>query len=309
MDTLDAPQVHALLIVRHGTLVLEEYFHGQHRDQLHDLRSASKSLTATLIGAAMRTGAPIGLGTPVYQLMNAGTFPAGLEPRKRAMTLEHLLNLSSGYFCDDGNMDAPGAEEVMTNQDQQPDYYRYTLNVPMAFDPGDTSIYCSANPNLALGMLARATNEFPPFTFHRLLAKPLRINRYGWALDPTGQAYGGGSMQMLPRDFMKLGQLMLDDGQWKGKRILSHEFVARATSSIHHIGDRGYGLLWWVVDFPYRGKPIHSFAALGNGGQTVTVFPSLDLVIATFGGSYASRGWRYMQGDLIPNYILPAVSQ
>jgi hypothetical protein len=46
----------------------------------------------------------------------------------------------------------------------------------MAFDPGDTSIYCSANPNLALGMLARATNEFPPFTFHRLLAKPLQIH-------------------------------------------------------------------------------------------------------------------------------------
>jgi CubicO group peptidase (beta-lactamase class C family) len=74
----------------------------------------------------MHTGAPISLGTPVYQLMNGGAFPAGLEPRKRAMTLEHLLNMSSGYFCDDGNMDAPGAEEVMTNQDEQPDYYRYT---------------------------------------------------------------------------------------------------------------------------------------------------------------------------------------
>jgi hypothetical protein len=51
---------------------------------------------------------------------------------------------------------------------------------------------------------------------------------------------------------------------------------------------RGLSLPW---------KPIHSFAALGNGGQTVTVFPSLDLVIATYGGSYASRGWRYMQAS------------
>ena len=67
MDSADAPQIHALLIARHGRLVLEEYFHGVGRDDLHDTRSAAKSITAVTIGAAMRAGAPLRLSSPVYR--------------------------------------------------------------------------------------------------------------------------------------------------------------------------------------------------------------------------------------------------
>ena len=94
MDEADAPEIHALLIARHGRLLLEEYFHGFSRDKLHTLRSGAKSLTSTTIGAAMYAGAPLRLDSHVYQVMNGGIFPAGLEPRKRAMTLEicyHVL--------------------------------------------------------------------------------------------------------------------------------------------------------------------------------------------------------------------------
>ena len=101
MDSQDAPQFHGVLIARHGKLVLEEYFHEQHRDKLHNTRSASKSLTALIVGAAMHAGVPLKLSSPVYQVMNGGTFPPDLEPQKRAMTLEHLLTMSAGYFCDD----------------------------------------------------------------------------------------------------------------------------------------------------------------------------------------------------------------
>jgi len=59
MDSLSVPQIHGLLIARHGRLVLEEYFHGAHRDQPHDLRSAAKSLTSVLIGAAIQSGVPL----------------------------------------------------------------------------------------------------------------------------------------------------------------------------------------------------------------------------------------------------------
>src|SRR5206468_10112173 len=75
MDSLNTLQIHSLLIARHGKLVLEEYFHGADRDQPHNLRSASKSWTATLIGAAMQAGVPLRLDTPVYQTM-LGTVPA-----------------------------------------------------------------------------------------------------------------------------------------------------------------------------------------------------------------------------------------
>jgi CubicO group peptidase (beta-lactamase class C family) len=307
MDSVNAPQIHAILIARHGRLVLEEYFHGEHRDKLHDTRSAAKSLTATIIGAAIHDGAPIELSTPVYQVMNGGEFPDGLEPRKRAMSLEHLLTMSSGFFCDDGDPDAPGAEETMQNQEDEPDWLRYTLNVPMTWDPGDTAIYCSANPNLALGMLGRATGEFPMYTFHRLIGSPLKIRRYGWFTDPAGNPYGGGGVHLLARDFLKLGQLMLNGGTWEGRRILTREFVEKASSPLYKIGNRGYGYLWWCIDYPRGDDTLRAFAALGAGGQVVMVFPKLDLVVASFGGSYSSRGWRYMQQVFIPEYILPTV--
>jgi CubicO group peptidase (beta-lactamase class C family) len=309
MDTIDAPQVHGVLVARHGKLVLEEYFHGEHRDKLHETRSAAKSLTATLVGAAMQDGAPLTLDTPVYQIMNGGSFPADLEPRKRAMTLEHLLTMSSGFFCDDNNPEAPGNEEVMADQTKEPDFYRYTLNVPMAFTPGDTAIYCSGNSNLALGVLSRATGEFPPYTFHRLLGRPLEISRYAWPLDPAGQAYGGGGVQMPPRDFMKLGQLMLNGGTWKGKRLLDQAYVTRASSPLYRIGSRSYGLQWWGIDYPDSLGGFHAYSALGAGGQIVMVVPALDLVVACYGASYSSRGWRYLQGEFIPKFILPAVQR
>jgi CubicO group peptidase (beta-lactamase class C family) len=102
---------------------------------------------------------------------------------------------------------------------------------------------------------------------------------------------------------------MLDGGTWEGRRILSRDFVARATQVHSRLGSRqrGYGYLWWVEEYPFRDRTIQSFASLGLGGQMVVVFPELDLVVATLGGSYGSNGWRYFGGELIPKHILPAV--
>jgi CubicO group peptidase (beta-lactamase class C family) len=309
MESVNTPEIHGILIARHGKLVLEEYFHGQHRDKLHETRSAAKSVTATIVGAAIQAGAPLKLSTPVYQIMNGGAFPADLEPRKRAMTLEHLLTMSSGYFCDDTNPEAPGGEEIMINQEQEPDYYRFTLKVPMAWEPGDKAIYCSANPNLALGVVGRATGEFPLDTFDRLIGAPMKIERYGWPLDPAGHPYGGGSVQLLPRDFMKFGQLMLNGGTWQGRRILSRDFVARASAPLYHLRGIYYGYLWWGIDYPYKNRTVHAFFAGGAGGQSVMVIPDLDLIVATYAGNYSSQGTVNTSHNLTPRYILPAVRE
>jgi CubicO group peptidase (beta-lactamase class C family) len=308
MDSSNAPQIHGLLIARGGRLVLEEYFHGEHRDKLHNTRSGSKSVTATIVGAAMLAGAPLRLSTPVYPLMSGGAFPPGLEPRKRAMTLEHLLTMSSGYFCDDSNGEAPGNENGMWDQTAEPDFYAFTLKLPMAFAPGERAIYCSINPNLALGMTGRAAGESPFYLFDRLVAQPLSIRHYAWALDGARNPYGGGGMALFTRDYLKFGQLMLNGGTWRGRRILSADFVARASSPLVKIGgQRDYGLAWWPEKYTSGGRTVAAFSALGNGGNVVTVFPELDLVIAISGGSYASRGWRYTGTELIPGYLLPAV--
>jgi CubicO group peptidase (beta-lactamase class C family) len=307
IEAVATPEVQGILVARHGKLVLEEYFHGEHRDKLHDTRSAAKSLTTTLVGAAMQAGVRLELSSPVYRVMNGGSFPADLEPRKRAMTLEHLLTMSS--YCDDGDPAAPGNESTILDQTEQPDYYKIALPLPMAFDPGEVAIYCSINPNLALGVLNRATGENAMDTFDRLLGKPMQISRYAWLLDPAGNPYGGGSVQFLPRDFMKLGQLMLDGGTWHGKRILSREFVARASAPLRDLNRIQYGFLWWNIEYPYKDRTLRAYFAGGNGGQSVMVVPELDLVIATYGGSYASRVALHIQQDLAPNYILPAVRE
>jgi CubicO group peptidase (beta-lactamase class C family) len=309
IESVHTPEVQGVLIARHGKLVLEEYFHGEHRDKLHETRSAAKSLTATVAGAAMRAGAPLELATPVYEVMSTGALPADLDPRKRAMTLEHLLMMRSGYDCDDSNPNAPGNEEGMLAQREEPDYYRYTLRVPMAEPPGEKSVYCSASPNLALGVVGRATGESPLDTFDRLLAAPMKIAVYAWPLDPAGHPYGGGSVQFLPRDFMKLGQLMLDGGTWQGRRILDRDYVARASSPLHDLKRIQYGYLWWSIEYPYKERSVRAYFAGGNGGQGVMVVPALDLVIATYGGNYADRVGLHVQQDYAPNYILPAVRE
>ena len=309
MDSADAPQIHALLIARGGRLVLEEYFHGFSRDQLHNTRSAGKSVTAVAIGAAMQAGAPLRLSSPVYQVMNGGALPAGLDPRKRAMTLEHLLTMSSGYFCDDTNDEAPGNEETMTNQSEEPDWYGYTLRVPLATPPGENSVYCSASPNLALGMLGAATGESPLRTFDRLVAEPMRIQRYSWGLDPLGRPYGGGGLELLPRDFLKFGQLMLSGGTWAGRRILDPAFVRAATSPQYHLRNVYYGYLWWVEDYPYKDRTVRSFSARGAGGQWITVIPELDLVVTVMAGNYFSRTQGTYTAVIVPRFILPAVRE
>jgi CubicO group peptidase (beta-lactamase class C family) len=307
MDSVDSPQVHGILIARHGKLVLEEYFHGEHRDKLHETRSAAKSLTATIVGAALQAGEPLKLSTPVYETMMGGALPPDLDPRKRAMTLENLLTMSSGYFCDDTNPEAPGNEDAMLDQSEERDFYRYTLKVPMESAPGEKAVYCSINPNLALGVVGRATGESPLDLFDRLLGGPLKIHRYGWPTDGAGHPYGGGGAQFLPRDFMKLGQLMLNRGTWQGQKLLSPEFVAKASAPLYPLRGLTYGYLWWGIDYPYKDRTVHAFFAGGAGGQIVMVIPELDLVATAYGGNYSSRGTHNFQREYVPKYILPAV--
>jgi CubicO group peptidase (beta-lactamase class C family) len=309
MESVHTPQVHGVLIARHGKLVFEEYFHGEHRDRLHETRSAAKSLTATLIGAALHARAPLQLSTPVYAAMNGGQLPADLDPQKRTMTLEHLLMMRSGYFCDDTNPNAPGNEETMNDQTEEPDYYRFTLRLPLDREPGTKGVYCSIDPNLALGVLNRTTGESVLALHDRLLGAPLQFGTYGWPINRAGQPYGGGGMWVLPRDFMKLGQLMLDGGVWHGQRILDADFAKRAGSPLHDLRGIQYGYLWWNIEYPYKNRKLRAYFAGGNGGQLVMVIPELDLVIATYGGNYADRVSFVLQQEYVPQYILPAVRE
>ncbi len=303
------PYVHGFLIARHGRLVLEEYFHGFHRGKPHDTRSASKSLTSALVGAAIQSGAPFNVSSPVYRIIYGDSLQADIDRRKRKMTVEHLLTMSSGFDCDDSDPSSPGNEDVMQEQTRDPDWYHFTLTLPMVREPGEKAVYCSANPHLLGAVLSAATRQPLPELFQRLIAEPLQIRRYHLNLTPTGHAYMGGGISWLPRDFMKLGQVMLDDGMWNGRRVVSKEWSSRATATVVELRRRQYGYLWWGIDYPYEDGKVRAFFAGGNGGQVVMGIPELDLVVTFYAGNYSDPVLFKIQEEFVPKYILPAVAR
>jgi CubicO group peptidase (beta-lactamase class C family) len=135
------------------------------------------------------------------------------------------------------------------------------------------------------------------------------MRRYYMNLSPSGAPYMGGGVRFLPRDFMKLAQLHMDGGTWKGRRILSEEWARRATSSLHPLRKRGYGYFWWIDERPYRGRMVKTFMAGGNGGQIAMAVPELDLVIGFWGGNYNDATTFVSQDVYVPEWILPAVEE
>ena len=306
-DSVHAPYIHGLLIARRGKLVVEEYFHGFHRDMSHDTRSASKSLTSFLIGAAIEAGEPVSLATPVYETIGGRYHHDALDPRAARMTLENLLTMTSGLDCDDRDPESPGGEDRMQSQQENLDWYDYTLSLDMIREPGETAVYCSINPNLAGLVLSAATGNSLETLFQRLVAEPLDIDRYHLYLQPTGEPYMGGGIHWMPRDFLKLGQVMLDGGTWNGRRVLAEDFAARSVEPLYELRERGYGYLWWVTDLPWADGTVKAFFAGGNGGQVVMGIPELELLVSVFAGNYSDRVMYRIQEELVPEYILEAV--
>lgn len=317
-DSANAYRLHGILVARQGKLVLEEYFFGERADKPHDTRSASKTLVTVVLGAAMQAGMKVGPETPVFATMGT-TSPS--DPRKRAMTIRHLLTMSSGFDCDDSAPEPhPGSEEVITNQASEPDWLRVVLGLDMVREPGAKGVYCSIDPFLAGEVIARATDRSFPDLAWELIGAPLQMGRYTITLTPVGDSYMGGGARFLPRDFMKLAQLYANGGTWNGRRILSEAWVRESIEPRFGLGTQienanvvrsplNYGYLWWSTQYRFQGRVIRAYHASGNGGQYAMFIPDLGLVIAAFGGNYNDRGGFVSITELIPQHILPAIDR
>ncbi len=307
MDGVGASELHAVLVARHGKLVFEEYFHGMTRDQPHDTRSAAKSVGSLMMGAAMAHGVPLDTNTRVYEAMRAFAPAGARNARQSALMLKHLLTMSSGLDCDDRDSNSPGSEDVLTDQDAPPDWWRATLALKMIREPGEKAVYCSINPHLATGVLKAVAKRPVIGMFDEWLAQPLGITRYWLNLTPTNELFLGGGMRFLPRDFMKIGQLVLDGGTWRGQRVASPEWMRQSTSSLVALRTLRYGYLWWSVEYPFAGRTVRATFAGGNGGQLVMAVPELDLVVLTYAGNYADPMTYWLQEHLVPEKLLPAL--
>jgi CubicO group peptidase (beta-lactamase class C family) len=321
-----ASLIHSFLVACRGKLVLEEYFFGFGRETPHDLRSAGKTFASVLLGAAMMKGVTIAPETRVYDLLDGmGPF-ANPDPRKSQITLAHLMTHSAGFACDDYDDASPGNENTMQSQRRQPDWWKYTLDLPMAADPGTRYAYCSANMNLMGGALTMATGTWLPEWFDRTVARPLDFGTYHWNLMPNDEGYLGGGAWVRPRDLLKVGRAYLDGGAWRGRRIVDAAWVTRSTAPRIHIspettgltperfadgygeGDDGYA---WHLGVMRSGERAYRlYTASGNGGQLLVVVPDLDLTFVFTGGNYRQGGiWSRWPYEIVGQEIVPSMSR
>jgi CubicO group peptidase (beta-lactamase class C family) len=319
--------IHSMLIARRGRLVVEEYFSGHDRNTPHDIRSAGKTFASVMLGTAMRSGVDVNPETRAYTLL-AGMGPfANPDPRKDRITLAHLMTHSAGFACDDNaeNPISPGNEDLMQGQREQPNWWKYTLDLPMANEPGVRYAYCSGNINVMGAALTTATHTWLPEYFDRTIARPLQFGRYYWNLMPTGEGYLGGGAFLLPRDFLKIGQLYLDGGVWRGRRVVDASWVAQSTAPRMQItpettgldeetfgnyyGAGADGLAWHSWSVTANERTYSGYAASGNGGQILVVLPELEMVIVFTGANYRQGGiWTRWPQQLVADEIIATMT-
>ena len=318
------PLIHSILVARRGKLVLEEYFSGYGRETPHDSRSAAKTFNSVMLGAAMLKDPGLGPDSRIYDLMASHGPFANPDRRKAQITLAQLMTHSSGLACDDNNDDSPGNEGTLQSQTAQPDWAKYTLDLPITHDPGSRYAYCSANANLVAAGLAARTGEWIPELFDRTVARPLQFGPYYWDLTPTGEGYGGGGVRLRPRDLLKIGQAYLDGGVWHGRRIVAASWVKASTAPHMDVNpattglspeDFGnfYGLAkdgyaWHLNDLKVGDRVYRDYEATGNGGQLLIVVPDADLAVVITAGNYGQGGiWTRWRDSIVAQQIIPAI--
>jgi CubicO group peptidase (beta-lactamase class C family) len=316
--------IHSLLVAYRGRLVIEEYFFGFDRERPHDLRSAGKTFASVMLGAAMMRGVNVSPETGIYTLFGGVEAVANAESRKPRVTLASLMTHTSGLACDDNDDASPGNEDTMQNQRSQPDWWRYTLDLPLLHEPGQRYAYCSANINLVGGALTKATGTWLPEFFDRAVARPLQFGPYHWNLMPNDEGYLGGGSWLRPRDLLKVGQVYLDGGTWRGQRIVAADWVTQSTAPRIHISPATTGLdadqfgeayieaddayAWHLGVIRSGERTYHDYTATGNGGQLLLVIPELEMVVVFTGGNYRQGGiWLRWPDEIVGQHLIPAL--
>ena len=302
----DSNGISAVLVTRHGQPVVEHYWNGYDKDSLHDLRSATKSITSLLVGIAIDRHALGGVGDSVTSWL-AADYP-GAPVLSRGLVLEDLLTMRSGLACNDWDGGSPGNEEQMYKRQ---DWVAFWANLPQATTPGTVASYCTGNP-VALGhVLANATHQPVPAFAQANLLGPLGITTALWnTYDGGAQTDTGGHMRMRPRDMIKIGQLALHRGQWNGVQLVSTAWMDASTrlhTQFDADPDDGYGYLWWQGSVAWKGQSLDMFYANGAGGQFIFVLPQLDLVAVFTGENYDNDYARDVPFAILQDYIAYAV--
>jgi CubicO group peptidase (beta-lactamase class C family) len=294
----------SLIVYRDGQIVRQLYLHGGDALAAHDVRSVTKSVMATLIGIAIDKHIIASEGQPIGAYLQP--LVSSLDSVRSTMPLSALLTMSAGFS---GNELANAS--LYDTWFNAPNQVAYTLNKTIVATPGTVFNYDSGVAHLTSAVLTQATGGTTLAFANLYLFDPLGIASPAWQTDKQGIINGAAGVQLTPLDMLKLGQVYLNRGMYNGIRVVSEEWILKATSrkirtnNAQPFGPE-YGYFWWIGN-------VHShdyFFANGWGGQFIVVVPDIKLIVVatnTWSGvpiATANAQWSSTL-DLIMNRIIP----
>ncbi|MEZ0447044.1 serine hydrolase domain-containing protein [Cellulomonas sp. ICMP 17802] len=292
VDALVAwPELHSVMVVRHGSVVAEGWAAPFAADRLHELFSLSKSFTSTAVGFAVAEGL-----LTVDDLV-LDHFPeqalAAPDENLRRMRVRHLLTMTTGH-----------AEDPTPRVQGTDDWVTAFLEEPVEHEPGTFFVYNTAGTHLLSALVQKLTGQRVLDYLGPRLLEPLGIEGAAWQRSPSGVDVGGSGMSGTTEDIAALGQLYLQDGVWDGRRVLPEGWAAEATrAQVSNAGNpdvdwaQGYGYQFW------RGRH-GSYRGDGAFGQFCVVLPEQDLVVAITSGVAEMHG----ELALVWDHLLPGLS-
>lgn len=313
----ELPNLHALVVARHGKLVLERYFTGRDEawgtdlgevtfgpEVLHDLRSVSKSVVGLLYGIALAEGKVPAVDTPLVD--HFGYPDLAAEPARRKILVRHALTMTLGLAWDESlPYSDPRNSEIAMELAQ--DRYRFILSQPIVAQPGSTWTYSGGSTALLAHLIARGSG-LPLLDYAReKLFAPLGITDVVWTPGTNGEAAAASGLRLTARDLLRIGEMVRLGGRWHGRQVVPADWL-EATFTRHVPSEDGlfYGYQWWLGLNP-AGKPW--MAGFGNGGQRLVAIPHLGLVIVVYAGNYNQLdAWR-LSVRLMTEAIFPSLKE
>jgi CubicO group peptidase (beta-lactamase class C family) len=315
----ELPNLHAVVVARHGRLVLERYYEGPDErwgqplgtvifgpEVKHDVRSISKSIVGLLYGIALDEGRVPGLDEPLVD-----QFPAyddlRVDPQRRRMTVAHALTMTLGTEWDESlpYSDPRNSEIAM---ELAPDRYRFVLDRPIVAEPGSQWEYNGGATAVLAHLIAKGTGT-PLFDYARdKLFGPLGIADVEWIRGTNGEPAAASGLRLRPRDLARIGQLVLNQGSWEDRQIVPRSWLeASFETPVPAEDELEYGYQWWLGRGRVDGR--RWIAGFGNGGQRLVIVPDLDLAVVVLAGNYNRPDAWKLSATIMGEILLPALRQ
>ena len=267
----DLMEMHGFMLLRHGKVAAEAWWKPYSPDYRHMLYSLSKSFTSTAVGFAVSEGL-ISTEDKVISYFTE-ELPAEISKNLEAMTIKHLLTMSTGHSED--------TLEPMWEQSEG-NWAKAFLEMPVEYEPGTHFLYNSGATYMLSAIIQKVTGSRMLEYLKPRLFEPLGTENPVWDVCPRGIDIGGYGLSIKTEDIARFGQLYLQKGKWEGRQLIPLKWVEEATrlqisnSDSPEIGgdwEQGYGYQFWRCRH-------NSFRGDGAYGQYCIVIPEKDAVFA-----------------------------